>query len=282
NDNPLSEILKVGASIFTFIFFSLAVRTRKDFRRIATGFVAVAVVIGIFGFFASEEVDAGGQLSGINVLEGIGNKNAQSLFTLPGLFLAIFLGMYYFRRKKYLLAAGILACIFFIVVQIFLSANRSGWIGMFTIFLSFLVTSGVNIRALVISFFLLVFTYIAIDRYAADVVERKRVQTVEGYASDVGRQMLIRESLLIGLENPIFGIGFEPLFRELAKRLDLNKYGREEVDTHFLFGYIIGATGIISLSFFLLFLRMLCKRRIKWRLSPKGLKEAWLMVATFV
>lgn len=282
NDNPIGEILKVGASLLTFVFFVQSVKTEKDFRRISWGFMAVAVTIGIMGFFAGEDSGQGARLSGINVLEGIGNKNAQSLFTLPGLFLAMYLVMYYFRTRRIFMAGSIMLCIFFIIVQIFLSANRSGWVGMFVVFLSYLVISGINIRALLVSVLVVVFSYVAINQYAEDIFARKRTQTEEGYASDVGRQMLIRESLLVGLENPVFGVGFEPLTRELATRLGLNRYGGDQIDTHFLFGYIFGATGVFSLIFLLLFLKRLCVREVSWGKSTKGLKQSWLMLVTFV
>jgi hypothetical protein len=283
NDNPISEILKVGASLATFVFFVQSVKTEKDFRRISWGFVAVAVTIGIMGFVAGESATGeGARLSGINVLEGIGNKNAQSLFTLPGLFLAMNLAFYYLRARRWLIAGMIVCCIFFIIVQIFLSANRSGWVGMFVVFLSYLVISGINIRALLLSGLVVIFTYVAIDQYAEDVFERKRTQTVEGYSSDIGRRMLIRESILVGLENPLFGVGFEPLNRQLATRLGLNRFGAEQIDTHFLIGYIFGATGIFSLAFFLLFLKSLCTRRFRWRKANRVLRQSWLMLVTFV
>ncbi len=248
NTRPLSEITKVFASLFTFLFFAQSIRTTKDFRMVIWGFLLVAVVIGIIGFSIGEDADAGGRLAGINALEGIGNKNAQSLFTLPGVFMAMYLLTYYLKIRKYFLVGLLLAAIFFITVQIFLSANRSGWIGLFVIFVSYLLFYGVNRRTLLISAVLVVFVYLAIDNYASDIFERKRAQTTEGYGSDIGRQRLIIESLAVGVENPLLGVGFDNLTVEMARRLGINRFGVYQTDTHFMFGYIFGATGVFSFS----------------------------------
>ena len=281
NINPSGEIIKVGASLFTFIFFVQAVRTVKDFRFIVWGFVVVAVMIGVIGFSVAEEGNTGSRLAGINALEGIGNKNAQSLFTLPGLFFSIFLISYYLRERKILIVAILLIGVFFIVVQTFLSANRSGYLGLFIIFISYLAFFRLNFRTIFISVILVLFAYVAVEKYASDVFERKRKQTVEGYGSDDGRQILIVESLKVGLENPILGIGFDNLTAEMATRLGVNRFGIFKTDTHFLFGYIFGATGIFSLLFFLLFLWQLCKKRIRKR-EPLAARQAWILVVSFV
>lgn len=284
NINPISEMVKVAASIITFLFFAQAVRSEKDFRMVGWGFLAVAVVIGVMGFLIGEDtsIGAGGRLSGINVLEGIGNKNAQSLFTLPGLFLAVYLVIHYLKARKIVIVGLLFLSIFFITVQTFLSANRSGWLGLCVIFISYLVFYGMNIRTIFISAVLLVFAYVAIDIYASDIYERKRTQTLEGYGSDIGRQQLIVESFSVGLENPVFGVGFDNLTSEMAKRLNVNRYGVYNTDTHFLFGYIFGATGIFSLLFFLVFLLRLCKNMVPKRLSSDGVRQARILLVSFV
>lgn len=281
NENPLSEIMKVSASLFTFIFFMQSVRTQKDFRMISLGFLLVAVVIGVMGFVIGEDAGLNERLSGINVLEGIGNKNAQSLFTLPGLFFSVFLVLHYLKQRKTFLVLLLLAGIFFITIQIFLSANRSGWVGLVIIFLTYLAFAGVNIRTLVLSSVLVVFAYIAVVNYASDIFERKRTQTLEGYESDEGRKILIVQSLTVGLENPIFGVGFDRLTEEMALRLGVNRFGIFKTDTHFLFGYIFGATGIFSLFFFLLFLWQLCKERIH-KNEPPAVRQVRILVVSFV
>jgi hypothetical protein len=282
NIKPISEILKVAASLITFLFFTQSVRSEKDFRMISWGFLVVAIVIGVMGFVVGEDARSGARLSGINVLEGIGNKNAQSLFTLPGLFLSIYLVIYYLREGKIIIVGLLFVSIFFITVQIFLSANRSGWLGLFVIFISYLMFYGVNVRTVFISAVLLVFTYVAVDIYAPDIFERKRTQTLEGYESDVGRQRLIVESMSVGFENPLLGVGFDNLTKEMARRLNINRYGVYVTDTHFLFGYIFGATGVFSLLSFLFFLKRLCKNIVPKRLGSESTRQARILLVSFV
>ncbi len=283
NDNPLLEIFKVGSSVITFLFFASSVKSEKDFRWISWGFVMVAFAIGIIGFSLGQEIGGGKRLEGINSLEGLGNKNAQSLFTLPGLFLGVWLLLTYIRRTKWVAAGTLIVAIFFITVQLFLSANRSGWLGLAVIFISFFFYSGFRRTTIFIGAGIIFFAYLAIEKYASDIVERKREQTVGGYASDEGRQLLMKESFLVGIAHPILGIGKDELHREMARRLRVNRIGIKLVDTHFLFGYIFGATGLFALLAFLFFLlRLMDKERLVPLYSKVQLDRIHFMVISFV
>ncbi|MDZ4715794.1 MAG: O-antigen ligase family protein [Cytophagales bacterium] len=252
--NPLFEISKVGTSILVFLFFASAVNTDRDFRWMSWGLLIVAVVIGVMGVYEGESHGAVQRLSGINVLEGLGNKNAQSLYTLPGLFFGTNLFLRYLRMRKWILVLIIVISIFFIIVGIFLSANRSGWLGLAIIFFSYMVFSGFEMRTIFLGGLLMLFAYVSVDYYASDIYDRKQKQTVEGFASDEGRKILILESLRVGWENPLLGVGYDELHAEMARRLGVARFGKKKMDTHFLFGYIFGASGIFSLAFFIFFL----------------------------
>lgn len=261
NINPLSEIFKVGASLLTFVFFAISIRSEKDFRIISWAFFLCALIIGIQGLLLGEETSRGARLSGINVLEGLGNKNAQSLYTLPGIFLGILLLLKYISERKLLLILVLSLSIFFILVSIFLSANRSGWLGLFIILLSFVVHMGVGGRSILLACVFSLLSYFIIDRYASDIVEHKSEQTLEGYSSDVGRQRLAIMAFEMGFENPVLGVGMDELHRQLAYKLGLNRYGVEKTDSHILWGYLFGATGIFSFVSFAFFLLSLTKKR---------------------
>lgn len=283
NDSPIQEMFKVGSSVVTFLFFASSVRSEKDFRWISWGFVFVAFVIGVVGFFLGQELEGGKRLEGINSLEGLGNKNAQSLFTLPGLFLGVWMLLTYIRRKNWIASTVLIASIFFITIQLFLSANRSGWLGLVVIFVSFLLYSGFRKVTVIIAIGIIFSSYLAIDKFASDIVERKREQTLEGYASDEGRQLLMKESFLVGVSHPFFGVGKDELHREMAKQLRVNRLGIKLVDTHFLFGYIFGATGMFTLLAFLLFLWRLTNKERFVPLSAKvELDRVHLMMSSFV
>lgn len=285
NINPLSEIFKVGASLLTFIFFSISIRSEKDFRLVSWAFLFCALTIGIQGLLKGAEVSGGARLSGINVLEGLGNKNAQSLFTLPGIFLGILLLLKYLKDRKLIQVLILSSSIFFIMVSVFLSANRSGWLGLLVILVVFVVYLGVGVRSMILLSVFSVLSYFAIENYAIDIVEHKRDQTVEGYSSDEGRQRLALMAFEVGMENPVLGVGMDELHKEMAIRLNMNKYGVEKTDTHILWGYLFGATGIFSIVAFIVFLFSIIKSRSlgKDLYSYNAARRArWLLIGFIV
>lgn len=278
------EILKVSASVLTFLFFATSVRTRKDFRTISLGFIICAVIIGYLAIGASNETKGGARLEGINVLEGIGNKNAQSLFTLPGLFFCILITISNFRSKRYIFSLLTLLSLFFIVVSIFLSANRSGWVGLGIIILVYLIYFRLSTNFLFIALVLISFSYLAVDRFASDIVEHKQKQTLEGYESDEGRLILMKESLRVGIENPFLGVGMDELHKRMNQVVHRSSVEGGLTDTHFLIGYIFGSTGLISLLFFFIFLFRLVKRE-KIRIlieNRRRIDDSWKLLVGFV
>lgn len=283
NAEPLSEIFKVGASVATFLFFAQSVKSRADFRLIGWGLLICAFAIGIQGFFAGEETESlGARLAGINVLKGIGNKNAQSLFTLPGVFLGCYFLISAISEKKILKAVVLTVSLFFIVVSMFLSANRSGWLGLFIIALSIFFVRGVSGRTVLIAIILGIISYFAIDKYAENIFERKRRQTIEGYKSDEGRKMLMVQSLAVGIENPLLGVGLDELHHQMAVRLGVIRFRIDQMDTHFLPGYLFGSSGIFAFTLFFAFLTALFTRFDRKALSLPSVRQARMMVMFFV
>jgi len=281
NLNPLSEVFKVGASLATFVFFVVSIRSEKDFRFVAWGLLLCALVIGVQGLWKGEEVTAGARLSGVNVLEGLGNKNAQSLYTLPGIFVGILLLLKYLKERKLFLSMVLSVSLFLILVSVFLSANRSGWLGLLIILIVYVIYLGLGIRSILLLSVFGVLVYFVIERYAFDIVDHKREQTIEGYSSDLGRQRLALLAFEVGLENPILGVGMDELHREMAYRLKLNKFGVEKTDTHILWGYLFGATGIFSLIAFIFFLFSITKNRYLTRDHVRNSlvrKVRWLLI----
>ena len=283
NINPLSEIFKVGASLATFLFFAFSVKSEKDFEWMSWGLMICAATIGVLGFLVGEETTGvGARLSGINVLEGIGNKNAQSLFTLPGVFLGSYLLIKAIAQKRFLKVIVMISFLFFTVISIFLSANRSGWLGLAIIAVSTFFVMGLKGRTILFSIVLVVISYLAVELYASDIFERKRRQTTEGYSSDVGRQLLMRHSFAVGLENPVFGVGMDELHRQMAIRLKLTRFRIEKMDTHFLPGYIIGSSGLIALVLFFTFLYQLTAKHLAGATRFDFVRQARMMVIFFV
>lgn len=283
NESPQSEIFKVAASLATFLFFAAAIRSEKDFIWISWALLLCALSIGIQGFLIAEETDSiGARLAGINVLDGIGNKNAQSLFTLPGLFFGSFLLVRALSERKIIKIFILVSFLFVIITGVFLSANRSGWLGLVIIFIAILFVIGIRGRTIFFSVIVIALSYYAVDRFASDIFSRKKKQTIEGYRSDVGRRMLMVESMTIGIENPLFGVGIDELHHQMAARLGLVRYGVQKMDTHFLPGYLFGATGFFSFLLFFLFLARLAGKAPPPASQDRLVRRVRLMVIFFV
>lgn len=284
NEDPFSEIFKVFASLLTYLFFVVTIKTEKDFRTVCWGFIFCGLTIGIRSFII-KDTEGVSRLSGINALEGLGNKNAQSLYTLPAIFFGIILWLKYLSEKKMMRLFILTAVLFFILVSVFISANRSGYLGLAIIGVVFMIYSGASARTIVLATVFSFMGYIAVEKYAIDIVEHKREQTIKGFASDVGRQRLAIQSFSVGLENPILGVGKDELHKQMAFRLGVSRYGMGSIDSHILWGYLFGATGIFSLLAFLFFLKsMTMKYPIQRRNNhlSKAANNTWVLVSGFV
>jgi len=247
NQNPFMEPLKVGAAMFTFMFIFQTLKQEEDVNFVSLGLIAVSVFISSRIIMMGEDSES--RLAGINVLKDLGNKNAQSLYTLPGFF---FIVLHIIQSKKVSSKVIWIGLGVVVVLATALSANRSGWLGIVFIILFGLVHSWRHYsRGYVFPFLVLgLLSFWLIRNYAEDVVERKVAVTQEGYISDYGRELLLFHSLQVGMENPFIGVGKDELHKEMAKRLVVSKL---KVDTHNLYGYLMGSSGIFTfISFFVI------------------------------
>jgi len=130
--NPFIEPLKVISAFITFIFFAKTVKDLKDVEIVGFGLLLCALAISIKTVYESFNED-NSRLAGIYVFEGIGNKNSQSLYTLPGMFFnAYFLGRSIKSNKQFLMIFYI-ASFLTMILSSALTANRSGWVGIIVI-----------------------------------------------------------------------------------------------------------------------------------------------------
>jgi hypothetical protein len=84
-----------------------------------------------------------------------------------------------------------------------------------------------------------------------EAFERRFLQTTEGTASaDRYRIDLFLTSIQIGFENPLLGCSPQALPYELGRRL--SSYGLQVVDPHNIFANLIGGSGLICTSAFIL------------------------------
>lgn len=261
------EIIKIIAGIVTFLFFFQSVQTEKDFFIITLGFIGVGVLLA----FRTSVMAQSGEvsvLSGVNALEGLGNKNAQSQFTLPALFFCAYHLIHY--RRKGVWPFLWLICIAILTAGIIYTGNRSGYIGILVIGAIVLRVMKFSVLNIVLIIILAYISMYFLTDSAFDVLERKIDQTTGPYQSNSQRRMLFINSILIGLENPLFGLGKMGLEKELASRIQSI---RSHVDPHNLYGYLLGGGGIFSFLAFIIFTFNLWAKgmyfkRLKNRLKP--------------
>ena len=247
----IGEILKIFAGVFTFFFFTKVVSKEDDFKLAALGFILGAIYLSFQIIFLAQS----GQVSilaGVNALEetGIGNKNSQSQYILPGFF---FICFFFFKSLKSNFNETLIwsVAILIVGVGIAFTGNRSGYIGILIVIITLISNFRVNIGSIIlVSIFVLASIYL-IESFASEILERKFEQTVEGIRGDSHRQDLFFQSLILGLEYPLLGLGLEGLTRELAFRVDPEF---QFLDPHNLYGYLLGGGGIFVFFFFFRFL----------------------------
>ncbi|MEL6538349.1 MAG: O-antigen ligase family protein [Bacteroidota bacterium] len=254
--NPFPEMIKVGAGIFTLLFFSKAVQTPKDYHWVGFALVCLGVFLGFKSIFLASSGTVS-RLAGINPLDGIGNKNAQSLYTLPGLYYASTMLPTLFRKQQLGRATFYIGAIAVLIIGSILSANRSGWIAAALVILWGIGGFGISLRTVAVVALFSILTLAVVQQFGQDIIDYKVEQTVEGYSSDDKRQTLLTQSMLIGLENPFLGLGKEGLILELGTRVK-SLTGR--VDPHNVYGYLMGAGGFFVFVSFFTFLGNLVRR----------------------
>lgn len=230
----VSELLKVLASLTTLLAAALVVRTRRDVEVVA---LALLLSIGVMSLRALLTGSIG--IEGLNPLEGVANKNAFSLYALPPLLLGSAAALDQGRRLSERVLAASVAMV--LVIAVFATANRSGWLGVALIAVMLLGATG-QIRAAIFLAVVALGAYVFfVDSTHTAHLTYKWEQTVEGYQSDQKRWDLFRASAAIGLENPLLGVSPRQLPFELARRVP----GREfALDPHNVFGHVLGGSGI--------------------------------------
>jgi O-antigen ligase len=247
--------LKITASALTIFTAAIAIRTEADFRAAVVCVVLAAVASSMRAFGASRGISLG-----VNPMSGIANKNGFSLYVLPALLLAGYAALQptagVFRRL--LLAA----CMVVHVFAIFMTANRSGWLGTLVIGALLALRSVRRISHLILLAAVVgLVTYLFANFGDRAMVEHKIEQTREGYSSDTLRANLVRWSLDVALSNPVLGVSPQRLPREIARRSPIRG---EVFETHNVFATIVGGGGLLLTSAFVALFIVLWQRPRGW------------------
>lgn len=257
NDLSLGEVFKTGAGMATLAGAALAVRSRRDSQLAILALCVAVALISLRGLAAIGELDA----SGVNPMQGIGNKNVYSLYALP----ALMLGGYivFVENTARWMRVVIYMCCLIIIVTTFSTGNRSGMLGAILV-VAMLVRVGLRRRALrrqtdagderprrrsTLVFAAVLFIggvlggLVYLNSFAS--IDHRLQRTLDGYHSDQKRLDAAVTSVQIGLEYPVLGVGPGPLRFHVGERME---EPAGYLDPHNLVAHIAGGSGLITLG----------------------------------
>jgi O-antigen ligase len=276
------HLVKISVMMVTFVLIALSVRSFDDFFAGSLGLGACAAVLCIRGLIREPT-----SMGSINPIEG-SQKNAFSLFYLPGLTLCFYLIFSRFISTNWKVVLASMITVLF--AGITLSKNRSGWLSAGAMVFLLLSTNRQRIRILVFVAVVAVIALVLAD-YAASEAEitYERDANLEAQSDNL-RIQLFRRAVSIGLQNPLLGVSPWHLTRMLGK---IEKVADEGIDCHNLFGYIIGGSGLFTFGAFCLFAYAMVRppRRARLPSATKMMRESariltiitliWLLRAQF-
>ncbi len=234
----LPFIVKLGAGLATVVVTALLVRSRADFLAGAVGLTLAVGILAIRGI-ATEETVGGGA----HVIDQA-NKNNFSLYALPAMLLT---GHIVTRFKtSRLLKAVLVACVLGMLAAIFMSANRSGYVGAAVV--AVLVFRERRIWGLILVICVAGGLIYWLKHYGTTATFEQRVQeTTEGNDSDHLRVALLKAALRIGLDHPLLGISQGGLTLALDQEVE-KQNGYHGAGPHNVIGAVVGGSGLLCFA----------------------------------
>jgi hypothetical protein len=263
------QLTKISIMAITMIVIALSVKSYDDFVAGALGLGVCAAVLCVRGISRGL-----GSFGGINPIDGA-QKNAFSLFYLPGLALCLFLVFSGRLTIRYKTVFAILVTVIFAGVA--LSKNRSGWLASAVLLL--LVFSNNQKRLRVALFIAVAFgaAWLMADLITADAEPSHGRDAVNAAESDRLRMELVLRALAVGFQNPILGVSPTRLGRILGTIATVDNDG---IDCHNLTGYLIGGSGLFTFGAFCLFAYAMFrppKRLLRYATNPLALQSARIL-----
>jgi hypothetical protein len=273
----IPDVAKVGSSILMILAGAVSVKNDKDMRAIAVCLALAAFVMSIRVFY--DPVTRFDELAGYNPMEGVANKNAFSLYVLPGLML----GSYYAfgSKMKPFYRTIVIAMLVVVLIVLFSTANRSGWLGAVLIGLMLAWRFIRNLKRLALIVCFAGSTTYLINHFGnRSVLERRIQETEEGYSSDQLRMELFVASLKVGLANPIIGVSPQRIGFDIQRRSGVMA---ELTDTHNVYATIGGGSGMIALTLLFTIGWLLWRRpRGSWAWADGRQEEAHYLLRCMV
>jgi O-Antigen ligase len=237
---PLGEIFKVGSGFLTIITCALLVRKRGDFVAGALGLSIAIMVLALRGL--QEDVGSGG----VQVMQDA-NKNTYSLFALPAILMAGFI-VSRMKSTSVTVKGLFIGCTMPALAAIFLSANRSGYLG--AVLIGFLLFWDRRGKGMLIVGAVAGAIILWMANYADTTVFDERMrQTVEGTQSDDLRVAIAQTCVWIALENPVIGVSPEQLPFEIGQRTNVgHSFHINYLNAHNVFAHVAAASGLICFA----------------------------------
>jgi hypothetical protein len=249
----LGELFKSASGLVTMVVCALLVRRRGDF------------VAGALGLMLAVTIFAGRGLQddtrfGVQAIEGA-NKNSYSMFALPALLLGGFVVLNFPSAPK-IVKGLIIVCSLPVLVAIFMSANRSGYLGA-VIVGGMLFWDRRGKGMLLVAGIVAAVAFLLIRFGSTAALDTRLKQTAVGNESDHYRVAILLACLEIGLENPILGVSPSSITVEIGRRTSV-KFRNGYIDSHNVFAHIFAGSGLIC------FAALLGVGWVLWNWKPRG------------
>lgn len=250
----IGELLRMIASITAIVVIALSIRSERDF---VFGVLGLILAVGLMAFMSlQEDKDSVGAVR--NALD-TGNKNAYSLYALPAILVAGYV-VVLLPKTTWLVKIPLIVSILLSLVVIFTSANRSGYVGAVLI-AGMLFWQRKGLGLIIVLGLSIGLFYVMQNFTGTAVLDRRLEETRQGLKSDDLRKALIANAFELGVENPFLGISPQKLPWELGLRT-VSEFDHRIIDSHNVFAYVIGGSGLICFAAFLYWGWSL------WRIAP--------------
>jgi hypothetical protein len=237
-------LFKILALPFVVIVVGGSIEDDDDGRAAALGFSLAMGLVSLWALAFGEST-----VRGVNPFSGTTNDNGFSVYALPALLVA---GYYVLERTTPFRSRMMFAaCSAVIVIAIFTTPNRSGYLGVVVVVV-LLLARGRRMRDVIILVALGSMLYVGFNTFGDTTALDYEFSERKDRQSDMDRRRELFDTAVdVGLANPALGVGIQNVPTEIGTRL--YAIGRTDyplIDAHNVLGDVVAGGGLLlSLSF---------------------------------